>query len=68
MFSEKVAVTVTTPEVITLSESLLERVNVALEGQVPHKGLFSFVRGELLEKLPGSELMVGTHQLLICLD
>ena len=38
IFSEKVAVTVTTPEVITLSESLLVRVNVACDGHVPQFG------------------------------
>ena len=38
IFSEKVAVRVTTPEVMTLSESLLVMVNVAVEGQTPQLG------------------------------
>ena len=35
IFSEKVAVIVTTPEVIILSESLLVKVKVACDGHVP---------------------------------
>ena len=62
MFSEKVPVIVTTPEVIILSESLLVSVNVACELQVPQMGLFSFDSGELAEKPLGSELIKGTHQ------
>ena len=65
IFSEKVAVRVTTPEVTTLSESLLVRVSVAFELQVPHTGLFSFDKGESLEKLVGSEEIFGTHQPLM---
>ena len=65
IFSEKVAVTVTTPEVILLSESLLERVNVACELHVPQTGLFSFDRGASVENEDGSELIEGTHHPLM---
>ena len=53
IFSENVAVRVTTPEVIMLSESLDEIVSVAFEvgeGQVPQTGLFIDVNAERLEK------------------
>ncbi len=45
IFSEKVAVRVTTPEVMMLSESLDESVRVAFEvgeGQVPHWGCLEY--------------------------
>ena len=44
IFSEKVAVKVTIPEVIIVSEltrSSLDNVNVAIEGQVPQFGLLA---------------------------
>ena len=68
IFSEKVAVKVTTPEVIILSESLDESVSVAFEvgeGQVPQTGLFIDVNPELLEKLFGSDVILVTHQPLM---
>ena len=67
IFSEKVAVTVTTPEVMILSESLLERVNVACELHVPQRGLFSFDSGALRENSNGSELIEATHHPLMFL-
>ena len=45
IFSEKVAVKVTTPEVMMLSESFDESVSVAFEvggGQVPHCGCWEY--------------------------
>ena len=32
------------------------------EGQVPHTGLFWFVRAEFVEKFEGSEVILVTHQ------
>ena len=64
IFSEKVAVIVTTPEVMILSESLLVRVNVACELHVPQIGLFSFDRGAFLENSIAQN-MEGTHHPLM---
>ena len=58
IFSEKVAVRVTTPDVMILSESLDESVRVAFEvgdGHVPQIGLFSFDNEDPNEKLVGAE-------------
>ena len=65
IFSEKVAVRVTTPEVIMLSESLEESVRVAFEiggGHVPQRGLFDVVNGLYAENEEGSEVIFDTHQ------
>ena len=64
MLMEKVAVNVTTPEVMVVSvftPSLLESVSVAVEGQVPHCGLFAGISADDNEKSVGSEPIPLTH-------